>query len=360
MVLIAAGGSGGHIYPALAIARALKSQRPQLQIEFVGSAAGLENKLIPREGFLLHHLPVGRLNRNARSGERIKTLFVLPFGLLKAALLVLKIRPVFVLGVGGFVTGPVVLVAALFGKKAFLWEPNAHPGMANRWLAPFVTRCFVVFDEAAKRLRSRKIVKVGMPVREEIETLNTTPDPNSESVLNVLIFGGSQGARGINQTVSTAISRGGDWLKGIRFVHQTGGVDFENVKTLYGEGKAEVEVKEYLHDMARRYEWADLVVARAGTGTVSELAACGKAAILVPLPTAADNHQQRNAEALVQKNAAVMVLQSDFTPEHFVRLITDFKSNRQRIDLLSKNIRQFHRPRADQEIARLLLEIAQA
>lgn len=338
------------------MAHALVRERPELRVEFVGTSSGLENKLVPREGFTLHHVSVGRLNRNTPILERMKTLFRLPFGLMKAAWLVFRLRPIFVLGVGGYVTGPVVLAAALLGRKAYLWEPNAHAGLANRMLAPFVSQCLVVFDEAAKDLRSKRILKVGMPVRANIEALNLVDHGALQPPLKVLIFGGSQGARGINQVVAESLSQGGPWMDGAQFVLQTGPGDFARVNKMFREGQTQVEVKEYLHDMDRRYEWADLIVARAGTGTVSELAACGKPAILVPLPTAADNHQQRNAEALVRQNAALMVLQSEFTPPRFEQLINEFKSDRQRLLLLSKNIKQFHRPHADREIARHLLE----
>lgn len=358
LVLIAAGGTGGHIYPALAIAHALQSERPDIQIEFVGTSAGLENKLIPREGFTLHHVPVGRLNRNARRGERIKTLIQLPWGLLKAAYLVFKLKPAFVLGVGGFVTGPVVLAAALLGRRAYLWEPNAHPGMANRWLAPFVDRCLVVFDAAAKTLRSKNIVKSGMPVRSLIEQIGgeITDRHGVRKPLRVLIFGGSQGARGINETVLKALQTGGAWAQDVEFVHQTGPADFERVRGLYQGVQAKIEVKDYLHDMDQRYRWADVVFARGGVGTISELAACGKAAVLIPLASAADNHQQVNAQVLLESDAAIMVLQKDFTPEKFQAQVNEFKSQPQIIDRLAANIRQFHRPRADREIARLLLE----
>ncbi|MGE0762707.1 MAG: undecaprenyldiphospho-muramoylpentapeptide beta-N-acetylglucosaminyltransferase [Bdellovibrionales bacterium] len=358
VVLIAAGGTGGHIYPALAIAHALIAQRPGLRVEFVGTRTGLENQLVPRDGFILHHVPVGKLNRNTRFGERFKTLLLLPWGLLRAAWLVFRMKPVLVLGVGGYVTGPVVLAAALLRRQSFLWEPNAHPGMANRWLAPFVAECLVVFDEAAKGLNSKRIFKVGMPVRAAIEAVGQSPTPTSAApaALRVLIFGGSQGARAINQVVATTIAHGGAWLENVEFVHQTGPADYERVAALYRESQAKVEVKEYLHDMDRRYAWADVIIARSGTGTVSELAACGKAAVLIPLPTAADNHQQRNAEALLHKEAALMVLQRDFTPDRFEQLIVRFKTDRQIIDRLSVNIRQFHRPHADQEIAQHLLE----
>ncbi len=359
-ILIAAGGTGGHIYPALAIAAALKRESPQLEIEFVGTPHGLENKLVPREGYLVHHVPIGRLNRNVSLRERLTTVLSLPIAIWKAIRLIRKTQPRFVLGVGGHVTGPVVFASALLRRKAYLWEPNAHPGLANRWLAPFVDEALVVLDEAALLLRSEKTLKVGMPIRESIEQLrNNLATPRASGKFHILVFGGSQGSRAINETIIQAVCLGGEWMDGVEVVHQTGPSDFERVKFKYEQQNLKVEVREYLHDMPERYKWADLVVARSGMGTVAELAACGKAAILVPLPTAADNHQQRNAEALVNKQSAILVLQQDFTPQVFQELVLRLKSHPEEIDRLSSSIRQFHQPHAGLNIARHLLEASE-
>lgn len=357
-ILIAAGGTGGHIYPALAIAAALKKIEPRLEIEFVGTPHGLENKLIPREGYTLHHVAIGRLNHNVPLRERLMTVLRLPWALIQAMRLILRLKPRFVLGVGGHVTGPVVLASALLRRPAILWEPNAHPGLANRWLAPFVDRALVVFSEAGKLLRARKILTVGMPVRDAIEQVGRhTPHVGElRRPFHLLIFGGSQGSRAINNVVMEAVAAGGDWLKDVEIVHQTGTADFHRIKFRYDQVNAKVDVQEYLHDMDSRYRWADLVVARAGIGTVAELAACGKAAVLIPLPTAADNHQQRNAEALIKKEAAIMILQKEFSVERLRDLVISCKTHPETVDQLAANIRKFHQSQADLKIARYLLE----
>lgn len=358
--LIAAGGTGGHIYPALAIASALKEIDPQLKIEFVGTAQGLENRLIPREGYKLHHLNVGRLNNNVGIKERFRTLLRLPFGFLRAFYLILFLRPKFVLGVGGFVTGPIVLAGALLRRHAFLWEPNAYPGMANRWLAPFVQECFVVFLDAGKLLRSRRIRQVGMPLRESIEKIHAQSEGQGRVTarrpLRVLIFGGSQGARAINNVIAEMLSSGESWLKDFTFVHQTGPADFSQIKKRYENAGDVVDVQEYLYDMDQRYKWADVVIARAGISTVAELAAVGRTAILIPLPTAADNHQQHNAEILVAEQAAIMILQRDFTAQSCKATLLDLLNFPEKIDQFAKNIQKFHRPRAAQQLAQYLLE----
>lgn len=353
-ILIAAGGTGGHIYPALAMAEAFRSLRADIQIEFVGTAHGLENKIIPAKGYPLHHLPIGRLNSNVALSERLKTVTLLPWALIKSALLLKREKPAFVLGVGGHASGPLLLMAAMLGYRNAIWEPNAMPGMANRILSKFVDECWVVFDEARALLKGQNLFVAGMPVRSEIEDMNLERPPSSR--FRVLIFGGSQGARGLNNATVEMVKKGGEWLREVEIVHQTGAVDFERVKLAYGEDLSKVDVREYLNDMGRQYAWADLVVSRAGTGTLSELAACGKPAILIPFPFAADDHQKKNAESLVTKGAAIMILQKDLTADGLRDQILQLKSNPAKLEQMAKSIRSFHHPRAAQNLVAKFVE----
>lgn len=350
-ILIAAGGTGGHIYPALAMADAFLKARPGTRIEFVGTAYGLENKIIPAKGFKLHHLPIGRLNSNVPIRERLKTLFLLPFALKKSFFILREVKPDFVLGVGGHASGPLLLIAALFGYRTAIWEPNAMPGMANRWLSKFVADCWVVFDEAKPFLKSSRLHQAGMPVRQEIEDMKM-PDRLPDREFRILVFGGSQGARGINNTVLEMIEQNGEWLDGVEFVHQTGSVDFARINEGYAalSQPAMVDVREYLHDMGEQYARADLVICRSGTGTLSELAACGKAAILIPLPTASDDHQRKNAESLVEKGAAVMILQKDLTVERLRSAIQALRLKPEHLRQMGQTIRGFHHPRAAENL----------
>jgi len=358
MILIAGGGTGGHIYPALSIARAIAAEAPSETIEFVGTSAGLESQLVPKAGYKIHYISVGKLNRSGIFAK-LKTLLQIPFALLSAFFLLLRLKPKAVIGVGGYASGPVVLVAALMGKRTFIWEPNAFPGLTNRWLAPFVNTCLVVFDEAAKFLRSKNVIRVHMPVRKEIEQLSQFPSTPSVQEFRLLVFGGSQGAAALNNALLGALKKGGEWLKKIRIVHQTGAGDYARVKAEYEKlnaAGASVEVKEYLHDMPERLKWAHLVLARSGTGTISELAASGRGSILVPLPTAADDHQTKNAEALVRIGGAVLLPQKELTPERLIREISTFEDNPQKLADLAAHIREFHKPDAAREIARLILQ----
>jgi len=349
-VLIAAGGTGGHIYPALAIADAFKAH-PEITVEFVGTAYGLENKIIPPKGYKVHHLPIGRLNSNVPLLERIKTVLLLPWAFVKSAVILQRERPRFVLGVGGHASGPLLLVATLFRFRTAIWEPNAMPGMANRILSRFVDECWVVFDEARRHMRGCKMNLAGMPVRKEIEETAMALRPSLQ--FRILVFGGSQGARGINNTLIELVKEAGAWLDGVQIVHQTGSVDFPRIQQTYDSlvkagslKEGVIDVREYLHDMGAQYANADLVICRSGTGTLSELAACGKASILIPFPFASDDHQRKNAESLVSKGAALMIIQKDLTAASLRAAIDDLRAHPEKLTQMGQKIRNFHQPRA--------------
>ena len=342
-ILIAAGGTGGHIYPALAIADALKSHG--ISVEFVGTPGGLENKLVPPKGYPVYHLPIGRLNGKISTGERLMTLLKMPYAFWVSARLLKRTRPALVLGVGGHASGPLLLMASRLGYRTAIWEPNAMPGLANRILARFVDECWVVYPEARALLKNEHARTAGMPVRREIER---GPSGDAASTkFRILVFGGSQGARGINDAVVAMVKGAGAWLNQIEFVHQTGASDFARVREAYGPDLATypVELREYLHDMGDQYAKADLVIARSGTGTLSELAACGKVAILIPFPFAADDHQRKNAESLVQKDAAVLIVQKDLTPGRLKAEIDRLREDPEHRRRMSERVREFHVPK---------------
>lgn len=362
---IAGGGTGGHVFPGIAIAKALEESDPGCRVYFVGTAQGLETKLVPAAGFELFLLPGGKLNFKGRYFEKIKTLLKMPLGFLKSARLLLRHPPQAVLGVGGYASGPFVLVASLMGFRTALWEPNAHPGQANRWLSRFVDRAFVVFDEARPQLKAKSVRRLGMPVRAEIEagyqTAKTTlqaggdvTPANPTGRLRLLCFGGSLGARAVNQALATVLETWGEEL-GLEVVHQIGATDWAQFQERY-RGRADwLKPMEFLRDMPERYAWADVVIARAGASTVAEIAAFGKPAILIPLP-GAEAHQEKNAEALAAKNAVVLLRQSELTPERLKLEIESLKADPARRKQMSLNVIDFFEPRAAHQIARALMD----
>jgi UDP-N-acetylglucosamine--N-acetylmuramyl-(pentapeptide) pyrophosphoryl-undecaprenol N-acetylglucosamine transferase len=348
-VIIAGGGTGGHIYPGVAIARAVEKLYPDLKVTFVGATGGLEEKIVPREGFPLRVVPVGRLHHTVGLMTRLKTLITLPLALVEAWKILRELKPVAVLGVGGFASGPILLIASLFGYRTLIWEPNAYPGLANRLLARRVNESLLVFEEAAKHLPSRRTMMSGLPVR-------STMIPSARAAvapLRVLVFGGSQGARFINKLMPAALRDGDSWMSGIELVHQTGPHDYASTVEAY-RGST-FSVHEYLHDMDQRYAWADLVVCRSGASTVAEIAACRKAAIFIPLPTAADDHQRKNAEVLAKADAAMVCLQSELTPESFRATLKRFRDDRSLIAKYEANVVKFQYPNAAEKIAERLV-----
>ncbi len=360
-VIIAGGGTGGHIYPGVAIARAVEKLYPGVKVHFVGATGGLEEVIVPREGFPLHVVPVGKLHHSVGLPTRLKTLVTLPLAFYAAWKILRRLKPIAVLGVGGFASGPLLFVASLVGYRSLIWEPNAYPGLANRLLARRVDESLLVFEEAAKHLHSRHTSMSGLPVRSTMVPVARAPVLASEmnlglkTPLRILVFGGSQGARFINTLVSLAVREGSDWMPGIELVHQTGPADFAKIQAAYVGAPASIQVFEYLYDMDKRYAWADLVVCRSGASTVAEICACRKAAIFIPLPTAADDHQRKNAEVLASAEAALMLPQSELTPESFSAILRRFRDDRSLIAKYEANVVKFQYPNAAEKIAERLV-----
>jgi undecaprenyldiphospho-muramoylpentapeptide beta-N-acetylglucosaminyltransferase len=351
-VVIAGGGTGGHIYPGIAIARALQAADPSIEVEFVGTAHGLEKKIIPREGFKLHLIESGKLNVSSPL-QKLKTLARIPVGLWQSVRLLWQIKPLYVIGVGGYASGPFVLAASIIGFNTAIWEPNAMPGMANRMLSRFVDKCFVVFAEAKKYLKNENIAAIGMPVRAEIE--NGVHIKHSDENFRVLVFGGSQGSRIINNCMSDAVMAGGEWTRGLSVTHQLGSADYERVSQKYQGAPCPVDAHEFIYDMAKYYQWADIVVCRGGASSLAEAAAFGLIPIVVPLP-AADDHQQKNAESLVARNAGRMILQKDLTPERLINEIQSLRADKALREEMVRNIKSFYIPQAAMTIAKEILQ----
>lgn len=309
--LIAAAGTGGHIYPGIAVAKEILRRDEKSQIRFVGTARGLENRLVPQAGFELSIIDSAGL-KSVGTAARIRGLAKLPRSFVEARRIIREFRPDVVIGAGGYVSGPVLLMAALMKLPTIVFESNALPGWTNRKLARFVDKAAVSF-EASLPFFSGKGVVIGNPVRREFFEIPARQlDP---SQFSILIFGGSQGAHAINEAMVAALPEMEAQRKVLRITHQTGEADFEHVRSAYldaGWGER-VEVKRYIDDMVQSFAAADLVICRAGATTTAELIAAGKAAIMIPFPLAADDHQRKNAEALEADGAARMILQKDLT-----------------------------------------------
>src|SRR2546430_3442876 len=297
--ILAGGGTGGHVIPAIAIAQELQ-RRYQAEVLFIGTARGLENRLVPAAGFPLELVKVGALNRVSLA-TRVKTLFDLPRAVFSAGRLLNEFRPDVVIGVGGYASGPAMLAAIRKRIPALAFEPNLVPGFANRVVARFVSAAAVHFEQTAERFRNA--VVTGVPVRPAFFQIPRKPYVQASPTL--LVFGGSQGARAINQAVSRTIGSLVGRVPGLRVIHQTGERDYNDVLAAYSQAGFPAEVHKFLDDMPAFFARADLVLCRSGASTVAEIAAVGKPAVFVPFPHAADDHQRRNAEAMEQAHAAV-------------------------------------------------------
>ena len=353
-VVIGGGGTGGHLYPGIAIAREILARRPDAVVTFAGTLRGIETKVVPREGFHLDLLRSAGL-KGRSSLDAIRGVALLPLSALDAWRILSRRTPNVVIGVGGYSSGPVVLLAALRGIPTLLAEQNAVPGLTNRLLARFVSAAAVTFDSTVSFFGRRGFV-AGNPVRPEFLSPGDLP-PERGSRTKVLIFGGSQGAHAINVAMVEAAPRlAADG--GVDITHQTGERDVALVRRGYADAGLQARVEPFLYAMDREMKQADLVVSRAGATTIAELTAAGRASILIPLPTAADNHQQKNAEVLAQAGAAEMLEQKDMTGAEIAERLIALARDTTRRQSMAAAARQLARPDAAKVIVDRVLEIA--
>jgi UDP-N-acetylglucosamine--N-acetylmuramyl-(pentapeptide) pyrophosphoryl-undecaprenol N-acetylglucosamine transferase len=348
-VLVAAGGTGGHLFPGIAVADELVRRDASTRVVFAGTARGLESRLVPKAGYALELLPILPLN-GIGLARTLKGLLVLPWGLLRSALLVLRLRPAAVLGVGGYAGGPVTLLAALLGVRAVILEPNARPGFTNRVLRPFVRAAACAYEEAREAFGPKGVL-TGNPVRVAFAAL---PRKEHREPLTLLAFGGSQGSRVLNRALVAAIPH----LPGeerLRLVHQTGPAMRDEVAAAYRKAGRLAEVVAFLDDMEARFAAADLVLSRSGATTCAELTAAGKASILVPFARAADDHQRRNARALEAGGAAVLLEERDLAGESLARAVRGLLDEPIRIASMEEAARRLGRPDAAARVADLVL-----
>ena len=320
-VLIAAGGTGGHIYPGIAVAQEIMRRDASSKVHFVGTARGLETRLVPQAGFELSLIESAGL-KNVSLGARMKGIAILPKSFFSTRRLMRQFQPDVVVGAGGYVSGPVVLTAALTKRPTLVMESNALPGLTNRTLARFVDKAAVSFEASLPFFRGKGVV-TGNPVRREFFEIPARQRDASQ--FSILVFGGSQGAHAINEAMVAALPDLKVHRDKLRITHQTGEADFEKVREGYldaGWGER-ADVRRYIDDMVLSFADADLVICRAGATTTAELIASGKAAIMIPFPLAADDHQRKNAEALEVNGAAKMILQKDLTGPGLAREIKD-------------------------------------
>lgn len=355
-VVIAGGGTGGHLYPGLAVARALLTRVPGAVVTFVGTSAGIEARVIPREG-----LPLALIRSAGLKGKSIAALMrglaLLPLSAWDSWRVLSVLKPAVVVGVGGYSSGPVVLLAALRGIPTLLMEQNATPGLTNRLLARVVSAAAVTYPESTALFGERAFVS-GNPVRAEFFERSEARVAEPGGSVRVLVFGGSQGAHAINVAMVDAAPNLGRGDNRLGVTHQTGESDVELVRDGYREANVSARVEPFLFDMSKEMTAADLIVCRAGATTLAEVSAAGRPAILVPLPTATDDHQRRNAEAMVARDAAVMIEQRDLSGERLAREVLALAADAERRQRIGAAARSLARPDAARVIVDRVLALA--
>jgi UDP-N-acetylglucosamine--N-acetylmuramyl-(pentapeptide) pyrophosphoryl-undecaprenol N-acetylglucosamine transferase len=349
-VVIAGGGTGGHVIPALAIGRELQA-RYGAELLFIGTARGIENKMVPAAGFELKLVQVGAL-KNVSMLTRAKTMFDLPRAVLSAGTMLSEFKADVVVGVGGYASGPAMIAAVLNGIPTLAFEPNAVPGFANKAVGRWVSAAAVHFEDTKEYFRNAAVT--GVPVR--VEFFQAPKDDALGKTL--LITGGSQGARAINRAVTGALPELAK-IEGLEIIHQTGERDFEEVRLAYEKAGFTAKVSAFLTDMAGAFAEASVIVCRAGASTVAEIAAAGKPAIFIPFPFAADDHQTRNAQVLASNGAAVLMPEKELTAESLARSVTDLLNDPARLRQMSAKAKEMAHPRAAQEIAEIVKKLAE-
>jgi len=350
--ILAGGGTGGHVIPALAIAHELQ-KRYGADILFIGTARGIENRLVPAAGFPLKLVRIGALNQVSLK-TRLKTLFDLPRAVWDARSMLSEFGPDIVIGVGGYASGPAMLAAILKGIPTLAFEPNVVPGFANRLVARRVSGAAVHFEETAKYFRNAEVT--GVPVREAFfEIAGKTADHDKPTLL---VFGGSQGAKAINRAMIECLPQLIRQVPGIHIIHQTGERDYNDAQAAYVKAGSSAEVFPFISDMPAFFARADLLLCRAGASTVAEITAAGKPAVFVPFPRAADDHQRVNAQALERAGAAVLVEETKLEKMWLADTIGALLGDPARLRRMSESAKGLAHPNAARDIGEMAARLA--
>ncbi|MFO1518089.1 MAG: undecaprenyldiphospho-muramoylpentapeptide beta-N-acetylglucosaminyltransferase [bacterium] len=376
-ILFAGGGTGGHLFSGVAVAedylaRPRDGKSPsQNDLLFVGTSYGLENTLIPKLGYRLELIPVQQL-KGQGIGQRLKSLAQVPYALFKSFQLLRREKPDLVMGIGGYASGPVTLMARFMGIRTAIIEQNSYPGLTNRILGKFVHRVFIAFENARKFFKPSKTTLAGNPVRKSFFNVSPSPQPSPvegegvkrgippkkegvENVFTLLILGGSQGAHSINQAMVDALpSFAGTPL---RVMHQTGKNDAGMVREAYEKAGVKAEVFDFIQDVQNFYAQADLVIARAGAGTITELQNLGKPSILIPYPYAADDHQRLNAQEVAEAGAARLLLNRDLNGKRLFEEIDALRKDPKLLHSMGEQARRLAKPLAAHEILKICEEM---
>lgn len=351
-VIISGGGTAGHLYPGLALGQKLKEKDPQLHLAYVGSRRSLEKKIMEHHQVDFISLKIEGIK--GKGLKIIKSLLLLPFSFLKSLLILLRLKPHLVIGVGGYSSGPIVLLASWMKIPTLILEQNLEPGFTNKLLIPWVRKAVVAFKESLSAFKGKGIF-IGNPVREEFYNLKPKEKNNK---LTILIFGGSQGSHFLNKAIVDSLPLLKREKENLIIFHQTGKKDFEWVKRSYDQNSFEdVIVAPYFFDIAQYFQKSNLIISRAGATTIAELIASQKASLLIPFSKAADNHQVLNAQQLEKLQGAEVIHEEEYSPQVIAQKIFDFLKNRKKIYQMEKNLKPLKMDKVAEKISALCFEM---
>jgi len=346
-IMIAGGGTGGHLFPGIAIADEFLKQNQGNSIAFIGSAQGIEAEILPKLKFRLHTTII-RGFKGKGVLDKISSVFSIPLACVQAACYLIKYRTDIIVGLGGYISFPAVVAGAIMGVPVVIHEQNSVPGLANRMLGKLAKRVFISYEKSSEYFQHHKAVFSGMPVRTHRQHKNFTA---ADERFCVLILGGSQGARQINSAVIEALPFLAEMKNKIRFIHQSGASDVNMVRESYLRFGLSVQVHSFIEEIFACYEQAGLIISRAGAGTLAEQAMFGRASVLIPYPFAAGNHQKKNAEVFVSSGAALMIHPGDLTGARIASLIADLMGNREKLQQMENSAAGLSMPKAAETIA---------
>jgi UDP-N-acetylglucosamine--N-acetylmuramyl-(pentapeptide) pyrophosphoryl-undecaprenol N-acetylglucosamine transferase len=348
-VIIAGGGTGGHLFPGIAVAREIQRRHPGSKILFVGAEQGIETRIVPKEGFELRTLPVGGI-KGLGMTRQVRNLMGMATGFFKARSILQEFKPDVVIGVGGYASFPMLSAATVGRYPRVIMEQNAVPGLANRVLGRW-TDFAAVTDARTQSYFGTRAVVTGNPIRPEFKTI---PPKVHTAPYTILIFGGSQGAQSINRAVIEALDNLADLRDRLRFVHQTGERQLEDVRNGYANKGFQSDVRAFFNNFYEQYAAADLIISRSGATTVAEVKAAGRAAILVPFPFATDDHQTKNARAMADENAAVLISNSDLSGTRLAETIRELIADPKRLTEIETSAKRIAILDAESRIADLV------
>lgn len=343
-LILAGGGTGGHLFPGLAVAREFQRRDAQAEILFVGTERGIEKRVLPREGLALETIPIRGIKGRGLRGLTEAVLGI-PLSLFCSLRIIRRFKPDCIIGLGGYASGPFLLAGKIKGIPCAIMEQNLRPGLTNRILGRWVDRIFTAYEESTNYFPHAKVTQTGNPIR-----WRSLPAVERDEKFTLLVFGGSAGARRINLCTLETLERLRDLASEMRIIHQTGEGEFVAVKKAYDALPFEAQVVAFIDKMDEAYARADLVLCRAGASTVAEITAFGKAALLVPYPFAAYDHQRWNAQGLKERGAAELILDRDLTGEGLAGHIRALYVDRRRLENMGKSARELGKPEAAQRI----------